>query len=52
MFLTHSGLTGRRQHLTGRRHINNKCLGLEDFEVQTSEVGLQQISLGFIVDIS
>lgn len=26
MFLTHSGLTGRRQHLTGRRHINNKQL--------------------------
>ena len=24
LYLTHSGLSGRRQHLTGRRHINNK----------------------------
>eukprot|EP00913_Durusdinium_trenchii_P003058 g2827.t1 len=37
MFLTHSGLTGRRQHLTGRRHINNK---IEYYQMLIREKGL------------
>eukprot|EP00434_Breviolum_minutum_P031989 symbB.v1.2.028290.t1/scaffold2987.1/size129848/12 len=37
MFLTHSGLTGRRQHLTGRRHINNK---IEFYQMLIREKGL------------
>eukprot|EP00931_Biecheleriopsis_adriatica_P057549 TRINITY_DN34152_c0_g1_i2.p2 TRINITY_DN34152_c0_g1~~TRINITY_DN34152_c0_g1_i2.p2 ORF type:complete len:132 (-),score=29.41 TRINITY_DN34152_c0_g1_i2:77-472(-) len=37
MFLTHSGLTGRRQHLTGRRHINNK---IEYYQMLIRDKGL------------
>merc|ERR1711918_156813 len=37
MFLTHSGLSGRRQHLTGRRHINNK---IEYYQMLIREKGL------------
>merc|ERR1712066_752173 len=37
LFLTHSGLNGRRQHLTGRRHINNK---IEYYQMLIREKGL------------
>merc|ERR1712039_47646 len=37
LFLTHSGLSGRRQHLTGRRHINNK---IEYYQLLIKEKGL------------
>eukprot|EP00928_Gymnodinium_smaydae_P052806 TRINITY_DN36968_c0_g1_i1.p2 TRINITY_DN36968_c0_g1~~TRINITY_DN36968_c0_g1_i1.p2 ORF type:complete len:126 (-),score=10.50 TRINITY_DN36968_c0_g1_i1:72-449(-) len=37
LYLTHSGLSGRRQHLTGRRHINNK---IEYYQLLIKEKGL------------
>mmetsp|Transcript_41576 Transcript_41576/g.93816 ORF Transcript_41576/g.93816 Transcript_41576/m.93816 type:complete len:143 (-) Transcript_41576:93-521(-) len=37
LFLTHSGVSGRRQHLTGRRHINNK---IEYYQTLIKEKGL------------
>mmetsp|Transcript_128900 Transcript_128900/g.223560 ORF Transcript_128900/g.223560 Transcript_128900/m.223560 type:complete len:141 (+) Transcript_128900:91-513(+) len=37
LYLTHSGLSGRRQHLTGRRHINNK---IEYYQMLIREKGL------------
>mmetsp|Transcript_55715 Transcript_55715/g.154346 ORF Transcript_55715/g.154346 Transcript_55715/m.154346 type:complete len:134 (+) Transcript_55715:78-479(+) len=37
LFLTHSGLSGRKQHLTGRRHINNK---IEYYQMLIREKGL------------
>merc|ERR1712107_326138 len=37
LYLTHSGVAGRRQHLTGRRHINNK---IEYYQTLIREKGL------------
>mmetsp|Transcript_42355 Transcript_42355/g.92268 ORF Transcript_42355/g.92268 Transcript_42355/m.92268 type:complete len:131 (+) Transcript_42355:120-512(+) len=37
MYLTHSGKAGRYQHLTGRRHINNK---IEYYQTLIREKGL------------
>mmetsp|Transcript_28931 Transcript_28931/g.76333 ORF Transcript_28931/g.76333 Transcript_28931/m.76333 type:complete len:153 (-) Transcript_28931:175-633(-) len=37
LYLTHSGVAGRRQHLTGRRHINNK---IEYYQTLIKDKGL------------